>query len=88
MADHLLYFYGTECDHCHEMKPLHEQLKQETGLEVKEIECWHNAANAAYLEELDAGRCGAVPFYFNLNTKQFICGNCDYDKLKAWATAT
>lgn len=83
---HLLYFYGTECTHCHEMDPLHQQLHEETGAQIRKIEVWHNMENAKMLMELDAGRCGGVPFYYNEKTKDFICGNCDYDKLKAWAT--
>lgn len=82
---HLLYFYGTECTHCHEMNPLHEKLAEEEGLKLKKIEMWHHAENAKYYKELEDGHCGAVPFYFNLETKAFICGNCDYKRLKAWA---
>lgn len=88
MADpqpHLLYFYGTECTHCHEMKPLYQQLEDEEGLAMTQLECWHDEANAKKLEELDKGLCGAVPFFYNTKTTKFICGSTDYETFKAWA---
>lgn len=88
MADpqaHLLYFYGTECTHCHAMKPLYDRLEQEEGLAFTKLECWHDENNAKKLEELDQGRCGGVPFFYNTKTEKFICGETDYETLKAWA---
>jgi hypothetical protein len=68
------------------MFPLIDRLKEETGLEVQKVETWHNAENAKKLQELDNGKCGGVPFFWNEETKEFICGNTEYDKLKGWAT--
>lgn len=82
---HLLMFTGTECTHCHEMYPFVDRLMDEESLEVQKVEVWHNAENAAYLEELDAGKCGGVPFFYNKNSKQWICGNTSYEKLLEWA---
>jgi len=83
----LLEFYGETCPHCIEMKPLVEKLKQEEGVEVEQFEVWNNADNAEKQKEYDKGLCGGVPFFFNTETKQFICGSTDYESLKAWAQA-
>ncbi|MDP7260610.1 MAG: thioredoxin domain-containing protein [archaeon] len=83
--DYLLDFYGTECTHCHEMDPLTERLQKEEGVKIKKIEVWHNAQNAAYLQELDQGKCGGVPYFYNLRTKKGLCGAVKYEKLKEWA---
>lgn len=85
MVDELLEFYGTECIHCNEMRPLVEKLEKEQGVKVKRIEVWHNAANAQLMEKYDRGFCGGVPFFFNMKTGQWICGAVDYEKLKKWA---
>ncbi len=85
ITSHLLQFGGTECVHCHEMDPIVEQLKKEEGIELQYLESWHNDENAKLLEELDGGRCGGVPFFYNSKTKKFICGSCDYETLKKWA---
>ncbi len=85
MADELLEFYGTECVHCNEMRPMIEKLEKETGVKLKRIEVWHNAANAQIMEGYDKGNCGGVPFFFNTKTGKWICGSTSYEKLKAWA---
>lgn len=82
---HLIYFYGTECTHCHEMQPLYDRLEKEEGLAFTKLECWHDDKNAQLLEQYDAGRCGGLPFFYNTKTEKFICGATDYETLKAWA---
>lgn len=84
-TSHLLFFYGTECTHCHEMDPLLEKLQKETDLDIEKLECWHNEENAGLLAKYDNGLCGGVPFMYNTRTQKFICGNCDYETLKNWA---
>lgn len=83
--DDLLFFYGTECPHCHRMDPLVERLEQEEKVKVTRLEVWHDEANAKILEDLDRGRCGGVPFFFNRKTGAWLCGEVPYEKLKAWA---
>jgi thiol-disulfide isomerase/thioredoxin len=85
LTSHLLQFGGTECTHCHEMDPLVEKLQKEENVVIQYLESWHNEENANMLAELDAGRCGGVPFFYNTKTKKFICGSCEYEILKAWA---
>jgi thiol-disulfide isomerase/thioredoxin len=84
-TSHLLQFGGTECVHCREMDPIVEKLKKEEGIEIEYLESWHNDENAKLLEELDGGKCGGVPFFYNTKSKKTICGSCDYETLKAWA---
>ena len=81
----LLEFYGTECIHCNFMRPWVEKLEKETKVRVTRIEVWHNETNARRLEEIDQGKCGGVPFFYNKKTGKWICGAVGYDKLKAWA---
>lgn len=81
----LLWFYGTECKHCHEMDPLVERLKEEEGIEPTKLEVWHNMKNAETLQKVDNGKCGGVPFFYNKKTTKWICGSVSYEKLKEWA---
>jgi thiol-disulfide isomerase/thioredoxin len=85
MSD-LLMFYGTECTHCHEMDPLVKQLEEELKVEVEKLETWHNDTNMVKLKELDDGKCGGVPFFYNKKNKKWLCGSVSYGKLKEWAT--
>lgn len=78
-------FTGTECTHCHEMDPLVEKLEKEIKVKVEKIEVWHNAENMAFLESVDQGMCGGIPFFFNEKSGRKICGNVKYEKLKEWA---
>ena len=81
----LLEFYGTECPHCREMAPLVERLEQETGVRVEKFETWHNEENEKKRQTYDQDFCGGVPFFFNTETKQWICGSTSYEELKKWA---
>ncbi len=82
---HLLEFYGTECPHCVHMHKLVEKLEKEENLKVDTFEVWHNKENEKKLLEMDQDLCGGVPFFYNTETKQFICGETDYATVKAWA---
>ena len=81
----LIMFTGTECDHCHEMNPVVEKLEKEEGIKIEKLEIWHNEENMKKFVELEDGKCGGIPFFYNDENKKWICGNCDYEKLKAWA---
>ena len=81
----LLEFYGTECPHCERMHELIEKLEKEEGMKVESLEVWHNEENRKRLEEIDKNFCGGVPFFYNTETKQFICGEAGYNTLKKWA---
>lgn len=81
----LLEFYGTECPHCIRMKPLIAQLEKEEGVAVETHEVWHNENNARIMGTYDTGLCGGVPFFYNTETKAFLCGEVSYEELKRWA---
>ena len=67
------------------MNGLVDKLEKELGIKVERYETWHDEANAKKMQEYDAGLCGGVPFFFNTDTKQYICGEASYDELKVWA---
>jgi hypothetical protein len=67
------------------MHDLVVRLKKEEGIEVESIEVWHNQENEKRLIALDKDFCGGVPFFYNENTKKWICGEASYEELKAWA---
>lgn len=81
----LLEFYGNGCPHCVKMAPLVERLRGE-GVQVEALEVWENEENAQKMAELDKGLCGGVPFFYNTETKTYLCGDVSFEDLKAWAT--
>jgi len=81
----LLEFYGETCPHCVAMKPHVEKMEKELGVEVEKYEVWNNSENAEKMKEYDLGLCGGVPFFYNTQSKQFLCGSSDYDVLVKWA---
>lgn len=81
----LLEFYGEECPHCIKMHELVVRLEKEEGLKVEAKEVWHNADNEKEMSQYDCDLCGGVPFFFNTETKKYICGEADYETLKKWA---
>lgn len=81
----LIDFYGKECPHCITMMPLVDALEKETGLKVERYEVWHNEENARKMEQYDKGLCGGVPFFFNTDTNDYVCGEASYEALKKWA---
>ncbi|MFA5934126.1 MAG: thioredoxin family protein [Candidatus Paceibacterota bacterium] len=85
MTSHLLEFYGEECPGCLEMHELVDRLKKEEGIEIKQLEIWHNKENEKLLDEYDTGQCGGVPFFINTKTGKWVCGEESYEDLKKWA---
>jgi len=67
------------------MHELVERLEKEEGIKVEGVEVWHNEENEKRLLELDKDMCGGVPFFYNTQTKKFICGDESYEVLKKWA---
>lgn len=82
---HLLEFYGEECPHCVKMHELVVRLEKEEGIKIESIEVWNNKENEKHLLELDKDLCGGVPFFYNLKSNKWICGDADYEELKSWA---
>ncbi len=78
------FFYGTECPHCHTMLSIVEKLNKE-GVKIEILETWHNDANAKKLETFDTDLCGGVPFFYDSETKNFICGETTEEHVREWA---
>lgn len=81
----LLEFYGEGCPHCVTMHPLVEKLEKEHGVKFEKYEAWHNDENRKKMMQYAPGRCMGVPFFFNTETEEFICGATDFEDLKDWA---
>jgi thiol-disulfide isomerase/thioredoxin len=90
MMAKLLMFHGRECPHCKVMIPLVEKLEQETGIQFEKYEVWHDEKNADLMRSfmpIIGPKCGGqlrVPTFINTETKDAMCGEVKYDKLKAW----
>ncbi len=87
----LLMFHGRECPHCRRMMPLVEKLEGETEVRFEKHEIWHDEKNADLMrsyKSIITPKCGGqlrVPTFVNTETNDVVCGELDYDKLKAWA---
>jgi hypothetical protein len=88
----LLMFHGRECPHCRAMMPIVDRLIAETGAAVEKLEVWHDEANADRMRSYKtilAAKCGGqlrVPAFINTETSDALCGEADYEALKAWAS--
>lgn len=80
----LYFYYGEECPHCHNMMPVVDKLIGE-GIKIEKRETWHNQENAKHLEKIDGGKCGGVPYFYNDETKDSICGATSEDRIREWA---
>ncbi|NMI76998.1 hypothetical protein GLT92_01090 [Nanohaloarchaea archaeon] len=82
----LYEFFGDGCPHCQKMDPKVEELEEEQGVDVKQLEVWNDQENAEKQMELDDGKCGGVPFFYNTETDEWICGETDQETLQDWAS--
>ena len=82
----LYEFYGESCPHCENMASKVERLEEEEDVEVKQLEVWNDQENAEKMQEFDDGKCGGVPFFYNTETEEWICGETDMETLKDWAS--
>lgn len=86
----LLMFHGRECPHCKKMMPLVEKIEGETGVSFEKHEVWHDEKSAELMRsyrDVIAPKCGGqlkIPTFLNAETNDVICGEVDYEKLKAW----
>ncbi|MFB6216017.1 MAG: hypothetical protein ABEJ72_03490 [Candidatus Aenigmatarchaeota archaeon] len=89
----LYEFYGDECPHCEKMEPVVDEVEEEEDVEIQRLEVWNDRDNAKKQYELDQDDsgdklCGGVPFFYNTETDEWICGEADKEELKAWATGS
>ena len=85
-------FYGAECPHCLKMMPIVAQVEKETGVDIQQIEVWHNDTNkqtyvmhAAAIER-DCGLLGVPAFYSN-KTDKAMCGEMTVQQLEDFIRA-
>ena len=87
----LLMFHGRECPHCKKMMPRVEKLEKETEIRLEKLEVWHDEKNADLMRsyrQVLASKCGGqlrVPTFLNPETSDVICGEVEFEELKAWA---
>lgn len=84
----MLYeFYGEGCPHCEKMQKLTTKLMQEyPNVFIERKEVWHNKENMDLVEDIDSDEsCGGIPFFYNTQTKEELCGEVTYEDLKKWA---
>jgi len=87
----LIMFHAQECPHCRRMMPLVDRLEKEEGVVFEKLEVWHNEKNADLMRsyrDILAPQCGGqlrTPTFFNPETKDAMCGEVEYNRLKAWA---
>jgi thiol-disulfide isomerase/thioredoxin len=80
-------FYGAECPHCNNMKPIVAQVENETGVTFDKLEVWHNDTNRdtyiVYQNEITRD-CGnlVIPTFLSLKTNKTKCGEMSADDLK------
>lgn len=80
-----MMFYGRESPECKEMNKLLDRLEEEEGIEVKCLEVWHDSSNQSLMMKYAEERCIGVPFLFNSDTGDYICGESSYKRVKEWA---
>lgn len=86
----MLYeFYGEECPHCQRMLKITDTLMKEfPSVHIERMEIWHNKKNMEMVKQYDTeDACGGIPFYYDTETKQWLCGEVTYEELKDWAHA-
>ena len=81
----LYMFHGEGCPHCVEMVPVVDKLNQSGEFKIEKLETWHNKENEAKQKEFDKGFCEGVPFFYNTDSGEWICGGTDEETLKKWA---
>jgi len=82
----LLLFYGKGDAYSEHMAPGVQALEEELGVEVRRFDLYSRTPEAQkLLAKLDKGACGGVPFFYNKDTEQYICGATTPDNLRRWA---
>ncbi len=92
-GERLIWFYGRECPHCKALHPVVDKFSQDTGIEITQLEVWHDDKNAQLMRKYGKAlteACGGslgVPAFYNEKTGKAICGaRIDASKLQKWAT--
>ena len=82
----LLYFYGKECGFTKKVEPSVSELESKLGKRLNRLETWHIQENQSRYSEVGGDKsCGGVPFFYNIETKESVCGARGIEILEAWA---
>eukprot|EP00611_Tribonema_gayanum_P029881 TRINITY_DN8147_c0_g1_i1.p1 TRINITY_DN8147_c0_g1~~TRINITY_DN8147_c0_g1_i1.p1 ORF type:complete len:237 (-),score=46.68 TRINITY_DN8147_c0_g1_i1:107-775(-) len=88
---HLIEFQAMEAESCEyhrAMEPMIERLENDTPFHVKKITVGQRQSEEQELYTLiDAEvQCGGLPFFYNRQSQQSICGATTYKNFRAWAS--
>lgn len=85
--ENLIFFYGGACPYTPRAEKLIQCLERHTQRPVVRMETWQNKDNYdKFVEVGGPDKCGGVPFLFNMETKESICGvPRTLDQVKQWA---
>ncbi|NLI73586.1 MAG: hypothetical protein GX369_02270 [Euryarchaeota archaeon] len=88
----LIFFWGRECPHCAKLHPVVNEVSQELGGSITELEVWHSEENATLMrsyKDVLLEACGGslgVPSLYNEKTKKALCGkNITKQEIVEWA---
>ena len=86
--DNLLFFYGKGCSFTGKVEPAVNELEIKLGKRLKRLETWYDEDSQKRYEEVGGPQnCGGVPYFYNQQTKESVCGARSFDLLHAWASA-
>ncbi|MFW6048302.1 MAG: glutaredoxin family protein [Candidatus Natronoplasma sp.] len=81
----LILFFGKECPECKNVMEKLGRLEEDENIKVSQYEVWHNSKNQSLMMKYTEERCIGVPFLFNKETGEYICGESNYERIKKWA---
>ena len=89
VAPHLQFYYGGRCPYTAKVAPQVACLELHLGQRLSRFETWESEANhRQWVAVGGQENCGGVPFFFNRETGESICGATSCDLLKNWAAAS
>eukprot|EP00304_Pavlova_gyrans_P004415 CAMPEP_0206053892 /NCGR_PEP_ID=MMETSP1466-20131121/36819_1 /ASSEMBLY_ACC=CAM_ASM_001126 /TAXON_ID=44452 /ORGANISM="Pavlova gyrans, Strain CCMP608" /LENGTH=126 /DNA_ID=CAMNT_0053429079 /DNA_START=1 /DNA_END=377 /DNA_ORIENTATION=- len=69
------------------MVPYIRRVEKECGCKIRRFETWSHPEHEKLRQICDSrAGCGGVPFFYNKETRRWICGATTYDNLKRWAS--
>ena len=67
------------------MKLTDKLMKEYPDAQIERKEVWHDKENMELVKQYDTDDiCGGLPFYYDTETKKWLCGEVAYDELKNW----
>ncbi len=89
VAPHLQFYFGGRCPYTAKVAPQVACLELHLGQRLSRFETWDDADNhAQWVGVGGQDNCGGVPFFYNRETGESICGATSCDLLKKWAAAS